>query len=203
MFDRSQEIELHVRPASAGLVLTPVVVRYPTDDEWAKLLSARRIKVRHMSRGITETLAPPPCEADSRLYEAIAINGAPKMTMAEAKQAIDALNVSQITDVRIEGTEAEVDMYILSGEVHHRMKVPTADQAEELERSGYRSYTLPYSQNEIRLNVGVGARLYDECGGKSDGYQGSVPAPHKDAAFRAVKDFIDRQLRPKQDDENF
>jgi len=156
-----------------------------------------------MGRGVTEMIQPAPCEADVQLYEAIALNGAPKMTMAEAKQAIDALNVSQVTDVRIEGTEAEVDMAILTGEVHHRMKVPTADQAEELERSGYRSYTLPYSQNEIRLNVGVGARLYDECGGKSDGYQGSIPAPHKDAAFRAVKDFIDRQLRPKQDEENF
>ncbi len=203
MFDRTQEIELHVRPASVGRELTKVVVRYPTDDEWAKLLSSRKIKVRHMSRGMTEMIQPPPCEADSRLYEAIAINGAPKMTMAEAKQAIDAISMCQVTDVRIEGTEAEVDLIILSGEVHHKMKVPTADQAEEVERSGYRSYTLPYSQNEIRLNVGVGARLYDECGGKSDDYQGTVPAPHKDTVFRSVKEFIDRQLRPKQDEENF
>lgn len=203
MFDRTQEIELQVRPASLGQVLTSVVVRYPTDDEWGKLLRARKIKIRHMSRGITEMIQPPPCEADITLYESIAVNGAPKLTAAEAKKALEALGTCDVLDVRIEGTQAEVDMLIMTGEVHHRMKVPTADQAEELERSGYRSYTLPHSQNELRFNVDVGARLYDECGGKSDDYQGSVPAPHKDTAFRSVKDFIDRQLRPKSDEENF
>ncbi len=203
MFDRSQEIELQVRPASVGCELTPVVVRYPTDDEWAKRIRARKIMIRHMSRGVTEMQNPQPCEADVRLYEAIAINGAPKMTMAEAARVLEILGTCEVTDVRIEGTEAEVDMMVMTGEVHHRMKVPTADQAQELQRSGYRSYTLPYSMNEMRLNVDVGARLYDACGGASPDYQGSVPAPHKDAAFRSVVDFIDRQLRPKQDDENF
>ncbi len=203
MFDRSQEIELQVRPASAGSELTTVMVRFPTDDEWAKRIRARKTMIRHMSRGVTEVLNPVPCEADLRLYEAIAINGAPKMTMAEAARVLEILGTCEVTDVRIEGTEAEVDMRILTGEVHHRMKIPTADQAQELQRSGYRSYTLPHSQNELRLNVDVGARLYDACAGKSDGYEGSIPSPHKDAAFRSVVDFIDRQLRPKQDDENF
>lgn len=203
MFDRTQEIELQVRPASVQSALTNVVVRYPTDDEWAKRIRARKILVRHMSRGITEMIQPAPCEADVNLYEAIAVNGAPRLTMAEAAKVLETLVANEVIDVRIEGVEAEVDMIIMTGTVHHRLRIPTADQAAELQRSGYRSYTLPFNQNELRLNINVGAQLYDACGGKSDDYQGPVPAPHKDAAFRSVVDFIDRQLRPKQDDENF
>ena len=203
MFDRTQEIELHVRPASTGCALTPVIVRFPTDEEWAKRIRARKILIRNLGRGMTETQNPVPCEADLHLYESITVNGAPKMTMAEAAKALEVLGACEVIDVRVEGAEAEVDMIILTGEVHHRMKLPTADHAAELQRSGYRSLTLPYSQHELRLNVDVGARLYDACGGKSPDYQGSVPSPHKDAAFRSVVDFIDRQLRPKQDEENF
>ena len=49
----------------------------------------------------------------------------------------------------------------------------------------------------------AGAQLYDECGGKSGDYTGGVPALHKDAVARGVIDVINRQLGPKQRDEDF
>src|SRR5262249_5402452 len=108
-----------------------------------------------------------------------------------------------VTGVEVEGETATVEMNVLTGPAKHTLKVPTADQVVKLRRSGFRILELPFNQQEIKLFIEPGAKLWDDLGGASSDYKGAVPNIHKDAAVRAVIDFIDRNLGPRSDDANF
>lgn len=200
MFDSKMEIEIKARTATGIATLS---VRWPTDEEWAVWKRARKTVIRQQGRGVTETLPPMPGEADVALYQKIAINGAPQMTPAEAAHVLDLIAVCDVVDVRIDGDEAEVEMKILTGLVKHRMKLPTMDQVATFQRSGYRLLQLPYGQQEVRTNPDAGARLYDQCDGKSSDYDGGIPSLHKEQAARSVIDCVDRMLGPRQDESSF
>lgn len=201
MFDTTAEIELGMRLTSGA---SSVVVRWPTDEEWAARSKARKIIIRRMGRGISETVPPEPSEGDVALYKKIALNGTPEVTKGEAYQIAEAIAVCNVTGVEVDGDNATVDMNVLTGHVKHLLKVPTADQVVTLRRSGFRILELPFNQQEVRISIEPGAKLWDALGGKSDDYaHGTVPNIHKDTAVRAVIDYIDRNLGPRGDDANF
>ena len=203
MFDSSAEIEIHARLVSTGGAETGVSLRWPTDEEWISRNRSHKILIRRPGRGVSETIPSEPNEADVKLYTAIAINGAPAMTPAEAMRVLDTISLSDVTNVSIVGTEATVEMNTLGGKVTHKLKVPSADQVLSMRRAAYRILDLPYSVQEIRTSPEPAARLYDECGGQSGDYQGAIPVIHKDQVMRSVIEYIDRELGPKSDDANF
>jgi hypothetical protein len=203
MFDIKAEIEFPAQVASTGFAPVPVVVRFPTDEEWALRARARKILIRRLGRGVSETIAPEPSEADVRLYQAIALNGAPAMTPAEAVRVLEAIGVTDVTDVRMTGADAEVDMTVAGSTVMHALRMPSADQVVTFRRQAFRMLDLPYNQQELRVNADAGAKLYDQLGGKSDDYVNGIPAVHKDAAVRAVIEYIDRNLGPRNGDQSF
>src|SRR4030095_8621315 len=89
MFDSKNEIAFEARAASIGTGTQLVAVRWPTDEEWAARARAKKILIRRLGRGVTETVPAEPSEADIKLYQAIAVNGAPSMTAAEAARVVD------------------------------------------------------------------------------------------------------------------
>jgi len=202
MFDLSCEIAFEARVASTGGSPQEVVLRYPTDAEWIARAKARKLIIRRLGRGVSETVLPEPGEAEVKLYQAIAINGAPAMTPAEAQKVLETIGNCDVIGVELEDNDAEVEAVILNGRVKHRMKLPTADQVVKFRRSAFRLLDLPFNQQQLVVTPEAGARLYDECGGKSDDYPKGIPAIHKDAVARAVIDFTDRSLGPR-DDGNF
>jgi len=203
MFDPESVIEFPARLASTQGLETKVEVRWPTDEEWLKRARARKVIIRRPRAGVSETIPPPPGQGDVDLYEAIKHNGAPVMTAAEADKVLDALGKADVIDVRIEGIQAEVEMVILSGSVTMSLRIPTADEVVSFRRAAVRLLDLPFSQQEVRINPEAGARLFDSCGGKSGDYKSAIPVTHKDAAVRAVIDFVDRQLGPQPDEASF
>ena len=58
--------------------IVPVELRWPSDEEWSKRNGKRKILIRQLGRGTSETIPPDPSEADIDLYKAIAVNGAPR-----------------------------------------------------------------------------------------------------------------------------
>ena len=202
-FDTKQELEFDPPIASSGGLPQKVVLRWPTDEEWAARQRGRKIIIRRLGRGISETVPPEPGEADLKLYSAIAVNGAPVMTPAEAAKVIEVMAVADVFDVQVEGGEATVEMEVASGRVKHHMRIPTADEVLSFRRAAASVLDLPFNQQEIRVTPEAGARLYEKCQGKSEDYVNGIPNIHKDAAARAVIEFIDRALGPRQDDANF
>jgi hypothetical protein len=199
MFDDKAELAM---PAPARLGGAIVTVRWPTDAEWAMRSRARKFITRRLGRGKSETIAPEPGEADLKLYEAISVNGSPALSPAEASMVLEAISMCLVTNVEVDGTEACVSLNVVTGSVQHHLKVPTAEQILQYRRAAFRLIDLPYNQQEIRFTPEAGAKLWDQCEGKGDSYQGSVPAPHKAEAVRAVIDFVDQHLGPATDDPN-
>ena len=201
MFDAKAEIELgmHLQAGQKS-----VLVRWPTDEEWAARAAKRKIIFRRLGRGMSETVTPEPGEADVALYEKIALNGAPTVTKGEAYQIAETLCAVTATGVTVDGDRATVTLSVLTGQVSHNLKIPTADQVIQFRRSAFRMFDLPFNTQELRLKAEAGAAMWDACGGKSDDYAGGIiPAIHKDAAARAIVEFLDRNLGPQQDDANF
>jgi hypothetical protein len=200
MFDAKAEIAM---PAPARLGGTEIVtVRWPSDEEWAVRSRARKYITRRLGRGRSETVPPEPGEPDQKLYDAIALNGSPQLTPAEASMVLEAIGMCLVTNVEVEGNEACVSLNVVTGAVQHRLKVPTAEQILQFRRGSYKLFDLPYGQQEIRFNPESGARLWDQCEGKGESYTGPVPGPHKAEAMRAVVDFIEHRLGPASDDPN-
>lgn len=199
MFDETTEIAM---PAPGRLGGGIVTVRWPNDEEWAARSRARKFITRRLGRGKSETVAPQPGDADVKLYEAISINGSPSLSAAEASMVLDAISTCLVTNVEVEGNEALVSMNVVSGLVKHRLKLPTAEQILSYRRAAFRLIDLPFNQQEIRFTPEAGARLWDQCEGKSDSYKGAVPGPHKAEAVRAAIDYIEQNLGPATDDPN-
>jgi len=200
MFDAKAEIELGMRLENGA---QSVLVRWPTDQEWAARSKARKILIRRLGRGVSETVPPEPIDADLTLTEKILLNGSGTVTKAEAFSILEALGTCSVTDVEIVGDQATVALNVLTGPVEHRIKVPTAGQVVAFKRSGFRMLDLPYSQQQIQLFIEPAAQLWDACGGTAEGYEGAVPAIHKDTAVRAVIDYLDRKLGAPNADESF
>ena len=200
MFDTTAEIELAMRLESGA---KSVLVRWPSDEEWAERSKKRKIIIQRLGRGVTETKPPEPGDADLALYGKIALNGTPALTKGEAFQVAETLSTCTITNVEIDGDYATVEMIVLTGPVRHTLKIPSADQVVAFRRSGFRLLDQPFNRQEITLFLDPGGKLWDTCGGKSEDYQGPVPVIQKDAAVRAVIDCIERNLGPQHGDTSF
>lgn len=198
MFDSTAEI---VVPARTGQGKQEIVMRWPTDEEWCERARRRKILISRLGRGVSETTIEPG-DSDLRIFDKVKLNGAPPLTQGEATRVIETLAQCEATDCRLEGDEAVVELQVMGGSVKHRLRQPSADQVLALRRS-VRVFDLPYNKQELRIPLDVGARLWDECGGRSEDYSGPVPALHKDRAVREVIDCIDREMSAANDEGHF
>lgn len=201
MFDDTKTYQIPV-PARVGTGAM-LHIRWPTDEEWCARAKGRRMIQRKMGRGRTQLSPPDPGEHDLKLYAEICVNGSPEITAGEAMMLLDAIGTCTVTDVHVEDNEAVVSLQIVTGEVTHRLKMPTADQVINFRRAAYFHMELPHNQTEIRLNPAHGATVWDACGGHSLDYKGAIPCIHKDQAIKGVVEFIDANLGPRLDDANF
>jgi len=200
VFDATKEYELGMRVEAKG----PVVVRWPSDQEWTARARGRKILQRRLGRGVTEMVQPEPSDVDLAFYDKIKLNGGTSLTKAEAALVGDTLAACAVTNVELEGDTATVTATVLTGQVKLRLAIPTAAQTVTFRRAAYRLLELPFNTQEIRMNPDAGARLFDECKGGSDDYTGGViPGIHKDAAVRAVIEQLERNLGPMDNEANF
>jgi len=154
-----------------------------------------------MARGATETEVDT-SEADAKLYDAIKLNGAPPLSVAEAGKVIETIAVADVMNVELHAEDAEVELQTIAGEHKHTVRIPTMDEVRVMQRST-RLIMHQYNRSEIRTNLESSATLYDKCGGRVEGGNGPVPNIHKDAVIRAVIAAIEQENAPKNDEANF
>lgn len=199
MFDvNNLTITVPIRLATGKADIT---VRWPTDEEWAAHRRRRKIFQKSLGRGATETDIDS-AEADAKLYEAIKQNGAPPLSTGETNYVIDQISQCDVSNVELHAQDAEVQLSIPMNEVKHIVRIPTMDEVRALQRAN-RLISLPYGRSEIRTSLEPSAALWDKCGGRGEGYAGTVPNLHKDAAIRAVINAIEQEATPKNDEANF
>ena len=198
MFDSTSEIAFPFRTAQGKV---EIVMRWPSDEEWYEQVRRRKVLVTDLGRGRSE-MRVDFGDGYLWLFEKIKQNGAPVLTQSEAKKVFEIVGKCDVASVAIEGDEAIVDMQVLGGIVRHRLRLPTVDQVDTLNLAT-RVIDLPYGKKEYRMRLESAARLWDEIGGRSTDYVGPVPAPHKDAAVRAVVAHINNELSASNDESSF
>jgi hypothetical protein len=199
MFDTTAEF---VIPARSGNARVEASVRWPNDEEWSERHKARKILIRRLGRGTSESEIDSTA-ADLALYEKVRVNGAPPLTAAEASWVVDIMARANVTGVVLEGDEAEVTLQVMGGTVTHRLQQPSADQVLKMRRKASRLFDAPYNQQQLRTYLEPTAQLWDECKGRSADYNGLIPALHKDAAVRAVIEQIEADLTAGDDEKLF
>ena len=190
MFDAKQPITIHLR-TPAGV--KPVRVRFPTDEEWIERQKKRKVIVKQLGRGVSETTIPDSAEADAALLIKIRLpeQNATEVDAFEASRIIEQLNQADVDDVVQVGDAFRVTLRVLGGTVAHILKMPSAKDVFEYRRGFARVLDLPYNRQELIINLAPAASLFKKLLESSEGYAGDVPIIHQAVAVKAAIDALD------------
>jgi len=198
MFDAKQPITIHLR-TPAGL--KPVRVRFPSDDEWTERQKKRKVIVKQLGRGVSETTIPDSAEADAALLAKIREpeENAPEVDAFEASRVIEQLSQADVDDVVQVGDGFRVTMRVLGGTVSHVLHMPSAKDVFDYRRGFARVLDLPYNRQELIINLAPAAALYQKLVESTEGYAGDAPIIHQAVAVKAAIDALDGAFEESSD----
>jgi len=198
VFDATRPIAIHLR-TPAGV--KTVRVRFPTDEEWIDRQKKRKVIVKQLGRGVSETTIPDSAEADAVLLAKIRVpeENAPDVDAYEASRIIEQLSQAEVDDVVQVGDEFRVTLRVVSGTVAHLLKMPSAKDVFEYRRGFARVLDLPYSRQELIINLAPAAALFKKLLESSEGYAGEAPIVHQAVAVKAAIDAIDGAFQESGD----
>ena len=190
VFDATRPIAIHLR-TPAGV--KTVRVRFPTDEEWIDRQKKRKVIVKQLGRGVSETTIPDSQDADAALLAKIRVpeENAPDVDAFEASRIIEQLSQADVDDVVQDGDAFRVALRVLGGTVAHLLKMPSAKDVFEYRRGFARVLDLPYSRQELIINLAPAAALFKKLLESSEGYAGEAPIVHQAVAVKAAIDAID------------
>ena len=142
MFDAKQTIAINLRTPEG---LKTVRLRFPTDEEWIERQKKRKVIVKQLGRGVSETTIPDSAEADAALLAKIRVpeENAPDVDAFEASRIIEQLSQAEVDEVVQEGDAFRVTMRVLGGTVSHVLRMPSAKDVFEYRRGFARVLDLP------------------------------------------------------------
>ena len=190
MFDASKPITIKLNTPEG---VKTVRVRFPTDEEWIERQKKRKIIIKQLGRGVSETTIPDSAEADAVLLAKIRVpeENAPEVDAFEASRIIEQLSQADVDDVVQAGDGFRVTMRVLGGSVSHVLRMPSAKDVFEYRRGFARVLDLPYNRQELIINLAPAAALYKKLVESTDGYADDVPIVHQAAAVKAAVDALD------------
>jgi len=198
MFDASKPIIIKLNTPEG---VKPVRVRFPTDDEWIERQKKRKVIVKQLGRGVSETTIPDSAETDAALLAKIRLaeEDAPEVDAFEASRIIEQLSQADVDDVVQVGDGFRVTMRVLGGTVTHLLKMPSAKDVFEYRRGFARVLDLPYNRQELIINLAPAATLYKKLVESTEGYAGEVPIIHQAVAVKAAIDALDGAFEESSD----
>ena len=189
-FDPARPFVLQLRTPSG---VKAIRVRFPTDEEWIERQRKRKVLVRQLGRGVSETTIPNSEDADAALLHKIRLpeENAPEVDPFEASRVIEQLSQAEVDDVVQIGDGFHVALRVLGGAVAHSLRMPSAKDVFEYRRGFARVLDLPYNRQELIINLAPAASLYKRLVQETDGYAGEVPVIHQAVAVKAAIDALD------------
>lgn len=178
-----------------------VRVRFPTDEEWIERQRRRKVIVKQLGRGISETTIPNSEDADAALLAKIRVAepDAPEVDPFEASRVIEQLGQAEVDDVAQIGDGFEVTLRALGGTVTHSLRMPSAKDVFDYRRGLARVLDLPYNRQELIINLAPAGALYRRLGQAADGYAGDVPIIHQAVVVKAAIDALDASFQETVD----
>jgi hypothetical protein len=176
-------------------------VRFPSDDEWIERQRRRKVLVKQLGRGASETTVVNREDADASLLAKIRMEPeGPEVDAFEASKLIEELAQCDVDDVVPEGGGFRVTMRVLGGTTTHLMKMPSAKDTFEYRRGFVRAVDLPFGRQEITVNIAPLATMYQKLAVSTEGYaENVVPIIHQAVAVRAAIDALDMAFAEDRD----
>jgi len=196
MFDAKQPITVHLRTPEG---VKSIEVRFPTDDEWTDRQRRRKITIKQLGRGVSETILGNTEDVDAALLAKIRVQegAASDVDPFEASRIIEQLSQAEVDDVVQAGDAFRVTLRVLGGTVSHMLRMPSAKDVFEYRRGFARVLDLPYNRQELTINLAAAGALYKKLVVSTEGYAGDGEAPiiHQAVAVKAAIDALDAGLQ--------
>jgi hypothetical protein len=190
VFDAGRQVQIRLQATGGAKT---VRVRFPSDEEWVERQRRRKVIVKQLGRGVSETTIPDSAEADAILLAKIRVpeENAPEVDAFEASRIIEQLSQAEVDDVEQVGDAFRVTLRVLGGTVAHILKMPSAKDVFEYRRGFARVLDLPYNRQELIINLAPAGALFKRLLESSEGYSGDVPIIHQAVAVKAAIDALD------------
>ena len=191
VFDAARPIALQLR-TSAGV--KTVRVRFPSDEEWTERQRRRKVIIKQLGRGVSETIIGNGEEADGALLAKIRVpeENAPEVDAFEASRIIKQLSQAEVDDVVQAGHAFRVTLRVLGGTVTHLLKMASAKDVTEYRRGFARVLDLPYNRQELTINLAAAGALYKKPITGTEVYAaGDAPVMHQAVAVKAAINALD------------
>jgi hypothetical protein len=190
-FDINREISIRLRGSDG---IKTVGVRFPTDEEWIERQAKRKVVVKQLGRGTSETIVAHSEENDLALFEKIRKDETVTVDAFEASKVIEQLQLADIDDVEVSDNSVTVKLRVFVGATVHHLKIPSTKDAFEYRSAFARVIDLPYNRQEVRINLRAGGDLYKKLIESTEGYVGDVPIVHQVVAVKAALDAQEASL---------
>ena len=198
VFDISRPIALHLRTPGG---LKTIRVRFPSDEEWIERQRRRKVIIKQLGRGVSETIIANGEDADGALLAKIRAHeeDAPEVDAFEASRIIEQLSQAEVDDVVQAGDAFRVTLRVLGGTVTHMLKMASAKDITEYRRGFARVLDLPYNRQELTINLAAAGALYKKLITTAEGYAGDAPIMHQAVAVKAAIDALDAGFQEPND----
>src|SRR3990172_10085874 len=123
VFDASRQVEIKLQSAEGSKTVT---VRFPTDDEWVERQRRRKIIIKQLGRGISETVIPSSEDADAELLAKLRVGDGPDVDAFEASRILEQLSQADVDDVQPESGAFRVLVRVPGGLTAHVLRMPSA-----------------------------------------------------------------------------
>jgi hypothetical protein len=198
MFDATKAITVNLRTPDG---VKTVHLRFPSDDEWTERQRRRKVIIKQLGRGISETVIPNSEDVDAALLAKIRVEEQDPVEVDpfEASRIIEQLSQAEVDDVVQTGDSFRITLRVLGGTVTHVLAMPSAKDVFEYRRAFARILDLPFNKQELTINLAAAGALYKKLARSSEGYAGEVPIIHQAVAVKAAIDALDAAFQEERD----
>lgn len=198
VFDAARLIDVRILSAEADKTLT---VQFPSDDQIQRRQRARKMVIKDLGRGVTDTDITPNEDVDLQIVNEIRREG-PEVDGAEAAYVLDLVTDVEVVDVEREGPTFRVHVKVPGTVTEHVVRIPSQREIMEQRRNGTKILNLPFGRKEIKINLQASANLYDKLCSEREGYKegSAVPMGHKVAAVNAAITALEREISREAED---
>lgn len=188
-FDAGREIAISMQSPTGP---KRIVLRFPTDDEWIERQRKRKVIVKQLGRGISETIVPDYSTDDLKFAASIRVDkDGPEIDEYEAQRIIDQLSLSEVDDVQQESPAFVVSLRVAGAVTRHYLRMPSAKDIIRYKRSFARILDLPFSRQEVTVNLNAASELYKSISERTENYTGAVPVIHQATVVKAVLESLE------------
>jgi hypothetical protein len=189
VFDATRAIALKIPGPDGGKT---VRARFPSDEEWTERQRRRKVIVKQLGRGSSETTMVGGEEVDAGLLAKIRTDdGHPAVDQYEASRIIQELSECDIDDVVPAGDAFRISLRVPGGNTTVVVGMPSAKDVTEYRRGFATVLDRPYGRQELTINLRVAGDLFKKLVQAVEGYAEDVPIIHQAAAVKGAIEALD------------